>query len=486
MISALRYVSKRSYAGLKESRLHDIWRGCKLGRLQNGVRVATFSERNALAAAGMFVMGGPGSETKQTRGYSHLLSKLLFQDDGSKHFTTEQRSKLIDRRGGVINCSYSHDVMYSTCLALDTVFPDTFRAMVDGMIHPVLSQSNISTQLNSLYMDRLQIESNSKMVMPDLLRGASFQRDGASLSVLQSLPSSPNHTLSVTPKDLSRFLSDHFTSTNDIVLVSCGVPHDMFMRLVSESPLASLTPSQHSILSHSSWSSGSLAVNPSDMYCGGPDSWIGVGWEGVSAGPHLYAQAVWGKLLGGGSSFSVGGPGKGLFARMYTDVLNRVQFANHAEAYVDAINRKQGIAAVFGASSDITNMRSLRDLLVTEAMLMAVGDVSDEELTRAKTQLLASILFSSEDSTALLMEAAHELLLNNKLPAYEEIVNGIESITIPDVAAYSRRLLNSPPSIAIFGDTKAIMAANGNDVCDPAPLESAIKRALDAYDHRPK
>jgi mitochondrial-processing peptidase subunit alpha len=37
----------------------------------------------------------------------------------------------------------------------------------------------------------------------------------------------------------------------------------------------------------------------------------------------VYAVAVLQTLLGGGGSFSAGGPGKGMYARYYTEVLNR-------------------------------------------------------------------------------------------------------------------------------------------------------------------
>jgi len=31
-------------------------------------------------------------------------------------------------------------------------------------------------------------------------------------------------------------------------------------------------------------------------------------------------------LMGGGGSFSAGGPGKGMFSKLYTDVLNKFDF----------------------------------------------------------------------------------------------------------------------------------------------------------------
>jgi hypothetical protein len=38
-------------------------------------------------------------------------------------------------------------------------------------------------------------------------------------------------------------------------------------------------------------------------------------------------------LLGGGSSFSAGGPGKGMYSRLYREVLNSFAWAETANAY---------------------------------------------------------------------------------------------------------------------------------------------------------
>ena len=54
----------------------------------------------------------------------------------------------------------------------------------------------------------------------------------------------------------------------------------------------------------------------------------------------LYALATLQKLLGGGSSFSAGGPGKGMFSRLYTKVLNKYPFVENCmsfnHSYIDS------------------------------------------------------------------------------------------------------------------------------------------------------
>ena len=48
----------------------------------------------------------------------------------------------------------------------------------------------------------------------------------------------------------------------------------------------------------------------------------------------LVPTSVLQQLLGGGSSFSAGGPGKGMYTRLYRDVLNQHHWVESAESFV--------------------------------------------------------------------------------------------------------------------------------------------------------
>ncbi|CAN0307163.1 unnamed protein product, partial [Ectocarpus sp. 4 AP-2014] len=56
-------------------------------------------------------------------------------------------------------------------------------------------------------------------------------------------------------------------------------------------------------------------------------------------------------LLGGGDSFSAGGPGKGMYSRLYREVLNRFYWAEAAEAF-SMIHDETGLLGIAGAAAD--------------------------------------------------------------------------------------------------------------------------------------
>ena len=50
-------------------------------------------------------------------------------------------------------------------------------------------------------------------------------------------------------------------------------------------------------------------------------------------------------LLGGGSSFSSGGPGKGMFSKLYMDILYKYSFVESAQVYVTPL-KECGISRI--------------------------------------------------------------------------------------------------------------------------------------------
>src|ERR1700712_865815 len=61
----------------------------------------------------------------------------------------------------------------------------------------------------------------------------------------------------------------------------------------------------------------------------------------------IYAVAVLQTLLGGGGSFSAGGPGKGMYSRLYTNVLNQHAWVENCMAF----NHGYSDSGLFGISA---------------------------------------------------------------------------------------------------------------------------------------
>ena len=124
----------------------------------------------------------------------------------------------------------------------------------------------------------------------------------------------------------------------------------------------------------------------------------------------MVAICVLQTLLGGGDSFSAGGPGKGMYSRLYREVLNRCYWAEAAEAFI-MLHNDAGIIGISGGESarnstidrsiglltsytaSVPSMsQNLTFQILEQFAKLSYQNVTDEELSRAKNMLRCNVL----------------------------------------------------------------------------------------------
>lgn len=148
---------------------------------------------------------------------------------------------------------------------------------------------------------------------------------------------------------LIEFKNNYFVPENCIIAAS-AVDHDVFVHQVERA---------FSKLGTSATRDGLHLSVPSTKYTGGMvveertlrDEFIKctVGFEvGGWRSDQFVTACVLQMLLGGGSSFSAGGPGKGMYTRLYREILNKYGWVESAEAFI-VCHRDAGILGIDGS-----------------------------------------------------------------------------------------------------------------------------------------
>ena len=78
--------------------------------------------------------------------------------------------------------------------------------------------------------------------------------------------------------------------------------------------------------------------------------------------------------------------------------------------------------------------------------------VSPQELSRAKSQLKASMLMALESSSTTAEILARQMLLYNRIIPIEEMVERIEKVTLQDVRDMAQQIFASKPTYCLVGD----------------------------------
>ncbi|KAJ1563318.1 Mitochondrial-processing peptidase subunit alpha, partial [Nowakowskiella sp. JEL0078] len=167
---------------------------------------------------------------------------------------------------------------------------------------------------------------------------------------------------------------------------------------------------------------------------------IYIAFESLSvADPDIYALATLASLMGGGGSFSAGGPGKGMHTRLYTKVLNRHYWVENCTT----INFSYADTGLFGLNFSVSPGRNAhaQAISVMISQLFEMQRVSDSELARAKNQLKSNLLMGLESKMVEIEDIGRQVLMQNSRIGVGELCRRIDTVTAADVKRVVERVI---------------------------------------------
>lgn len=151
--------------------------------------------------------------------------------------------------------------------------------------------------------------------------------------------------------------------------------------------------------------------------------------------PDIYALATLQTLLGGGGSFSAGGPGKGMYSRLYTNVLNQYGWVENCQAFNHAYTDSGlfGISAVCATQYVPQMLDTMARELSSLSHTTGLSRLSDIEVSRAKNQLRSSLLMNLESRMVELEDLGRQVQVHGRRVPVKEMVASIEAVTVHDL-----------------------------------------------------
>lgn len=497
--------------------------------LDNGVRVASESTPGHFSAVGVYIDTGSRFERPWVpgeSGISHLLDRMAFK-------STSQRSAAvmtaeIEKLGGNVMCSSSREtIMYQSSM-FNQDLPAVLSILADTIQHPLFLPEELEAQKEAAAYEIGEIQNKPEMIIPELLHMVAYRHNTLGNPLL-----CPTESLQqMTVQNLQEFIKTWYRPER-IVVAGAGMPHDQLMDLTkqyfgstkaSESVLDSPTVSSFQAASNSvttsassrrgssvsSWLSSSPSTPPSSAavfsttakqqashaagypstadlavakahYTGGelymprddlPFTHVYVAFEGVSIhDDDIYALATLQILLGGGSSFSAGGPGKGMYSRLY-NVLN----THHAVDFCASFLHSYADSALFGiaAACETKFVPFIGNIIAQQleqctGIALAVTDsrnISQTELARARNQLKSSLMMALESRLVEVEDLGRQVQVHGKKFSVEEMCEKIDAVDIETLERVSRRVLRPQKESQSLnhglGNGQATVVAQGN------------------------
>lgn len=211
--------------------------------------------------------------------------------------------------------------------------------------------------------------------------------------------------------------------------------------------------------SHHAYPGGGEDQSPLIAYRGGsnyveneecPLLHVAIGFQGCAASAdRAFPLAILHMLMGGGSSFSAGGPGKGMYSRLYTQVLNRHHWIESCRIF-DAFYGHTGVFGIQGSALP-SHARDLVEVLL-EQMRAMCEPLTPVELTRAKNQVKSNLLMGLESRALELEDLADQVsYLGEHYRSPRELCERIDQVSGEELQAAARELLASKPTVVAYG-----------------------------------
>ncbi|XP_015512900.1 mitochondrial-processing peptidase subunit alpha isoform X1 [Neodiprion lecontei] len=436
--------------------------------LPNGLKVASENRFGQFCTVGVLIDSGPRYEVAYPSGISHFLEKLAF--NSTRTFESKDKIMLkLEKHGGICDCQASRDTFVYAASAERNGLRTVTQILGEIVLRPQITEEELglARQTIEFELESLSNRPEQEPLLMDLIHAAAYRDNTLGLPKI-----CPEGNISKIDRNiLFTYLKNHYTPSR-MVVAGVGIEHKALVDavqefFVTEKPIWKqntdlVLPERGSNFvdkSIAQYTGGFILEECNVPVYAGPSglpelSHIVVALEGCShQDPDFIAMCVLNMMMGGGGSFSAGGPGKGMYTRLYTNVLNRYHWLYSATAYNHAYS-DTGLFCIH-ASSTPTHVREMVEVVVHEFVAMA-GPISESELARAKKQLQSMLLMNLEQRPVVFEDIGRQVLATGSRKRPEYFIQAIEEINKEDINRVARRLLRSPPSVVARGEVSNV------------------------------
>ncbi|RKF75787.1 Mitochondrial-processing peptidase subunit alpha [Golovinomyces cichoracearum] len=474
----------------------------EISTLSNGIRVATEALPGHFSAIGVYIDAGSRYEDEYLRGVSHIIDRLAFKSTQKRN--GDEMLEALESLGGNINCASSRESLMYQCATFNSAVPTAVALLAETIRDPLITDKEVHEQLETAAYEIGEIWSKPELILPELVHTAAYKGNTLGNPLLcpkERLGSINKGVIEAYRKEFLRperivlafagvqhdeavkLAEKYFADMQDnqygpqINVPEIMTPPPLYSETPPKYPVAPFLMQKTSRLTSpvpflnylSTWTGESQTQPTSSIwesskpsqYTGGflslPNlpqpvnplcpvlTHIYLAFESFSiSSDDIYALATLQTLLGGGGSFSAGGPGKGMYSRLYTNVLNHYGWVESCVAF----NHSYTDSGLFGISSSCspTHVPQMLDVMCRELRFLTLESgpqsLQPVEVNRAKNQLKSSLLMNLESRMVELEDLGRQVQVHGKKICVKEMCRKIDQLTIRDLRRVAKTVFS--------------------------------------------
>ncbi|KAG2250690.1 hypothetical protein Bca52824_080826 [Brassica carinata] len=414
----------------------------KITTLPNGLKIASEMSPNPAASIGLYVDCGSIYEAPYFHGATHLLERMAFKSTTNRSHLRLVRE--IEAIGGNTSASASREQMSYTIDALKTYVPEMVEVLIDSVRNPAFLDWEVNEELRKMKVEIAELAKNPMGLLMEAVHSAGYS--GALANSLYAHESALDR---LNGELLEEFMTENFTAAR-MVLAASGVEHEELLQVVE--PLTSDLPNvPRQGEPKSQYTGGDFR-----QHTGGEATHFALAFEvpGWNNEKEAVIATVLQMLMGGGGSFSAGGPGKGMHSWLYLRILNEYQQVQSCTAFTSIFNNT-GLFGIYGCSSPEFAAKAI-ELAAKELKDVAGGKVNQKHLDRAKAATKSAVLMNLESRMIAAEDIGRQILTYGERKPVEQFLKTVDGLTLKDITDFTSKIISKPLTMGSFGEVLSV------------------------------
>jgi predicted Zn-dependent peptidase len=394
--------------------------------LDNGVRLVTEAMPHVRSVSlAVWLTRGSRHEAAGQAGIAHFVEHMLFK--GTPTRSAEDIAQAIDSIGGQLDAFTSKEYAAYYIKVLDEHLPLALDVLSDVVLNPAFDPGDVEREQKVVLEEIKMVEDTPD----DLVHELFTERYWGGHALGRPILGTPGSVTSFTPEALRDYFGRAYVASNMIVAAAGNVRHAELRRLV-EPAFARVPPSGDRPDDRAPDATVSVLTRHKDI----EQSHVCLG---VCAYPQRHADRfttyVLNTILGGSMS-----------SRLFQNIREKRGLAysvfSNLSAYRDA-----GMLSVY-AGCATEAIEEVVSLVVAELRRLRVEPVTEAELRRAKDHLKGSLMLGLESTSSRMSQLARHDIYFDRHFTLDELLDGIERVSIDDVRRVATDLFRTPAMAA--------------------------------------
>ena len=427
-------------------------------QLANGLRVIVKEDHRAPTAVHMvWYRAGSMDEKDGTSGVAHMLEHLMFK--GTKNLRAGEFNKRVAEAGGRDNAFTSHDYTAYFQIVPKAALPAMMHLESDRMANLKLDAKEFASEMKVVMEERrLRTEDNPHALVHEALNSLMFQAHPYRRPIIGWMDDLEHMTW----QDARDWYRQWYTPSNAYVVVVGDVDHREVFRLAQKyyGPIKS-----HALPERKPQNEPEqVGIRRVSVKAPAELPYLAMAWKAprlrdVQKDRDPYALDVLSSVLDGHDA-----------SRFARNLVRGSRVAQSAGAGYDATLRGEADFVLDGQPAAGKTIADLEAALRAEIKRIQDEGVSEEELTRVKTQSIAAQIYKRDSLMAQAMEIGGAEAAGQSWRDIDTLLEKIKSVTAEEVQAVARKYFTD--------DTLSIA------VLDPQPVnQSKPKKPAAAVRH---